>query len=388
MRLYLVLGWLIFSATALAQPLTGLNFNYWYDPQSEISAFGRVVNEEGRISLYFEFENKSTTSSISQYQLLGEQRESYTQRQGIPLTIDTLQFIKTGEKRSLHFSFDIPPKPWLAVFKIKHKVTQKSWTYFYPIEAIYPVDGWLEESEGRPVTQRFLSLGNSYRLKNKSNKKVTVSYYQNEFKPAYPPFAETGKSDQFLFYDSVFTLESEDVFKPVREGLYLFQTDTSSAKGFSYVAKDKAYPRYNRLQQLKEPMVFVTTQDEFNQLQSAAEDKARFDKVILDFTRDKERAKIFMRNYFRRVELANSYFSSYKEGWKTDRGMIYMIFGLPDEVSRNGGNEVWYYRALSTRFTFVKNGSVYDPYNYVLLRDNRFAESWYSTIDLWRKSRF
>ena len=65
-----------------------------------------------------------------------------------------------------------------------------------------------------------------------------------------------------------------------------------------------------------------------------------------------------------------------------------MIFGLPDEVSRNGGNEVWYYRALSTRFTFVKNGSVYDPYNYVLLRDNRFAESWYSTIDLWRKSRF
>jgi GWxTD domain-containing protein len=388
MRLYLVLGWLIFSATALAQPLTGLNFNYWYDPQSEISAFGRVVNEEGRISLYFEFENKSTTSSISQYQLLGEQRESYTQRQGIPLTIDTLQFIQTGEKRSLHFSFDIPTKPWLAVFKIKHKVTQKSWTYFYPIEAIYPVDGWLEESEGRPVTQRFLSLGNSYRLKNKSNKKVTVSYYQNEFKPAYPPFAENGKSDQFLFYDSVFTLESEDIFKPVREGLYLFQTDTSSAKGFSYVAKDKAYPRYNRLQQLKDPMVFVTTQDEFNQLQSAAEDKARFDKVILDFTRDKERAKIFMRNYFRRVELANSYFSSYKEGWKTDRGMIYMIFGLPDEVSRNGGNEVWYYRALSTRFTFVKNGSVYDPYNYVLLRDNRFAESWYSTIDLWRKSRF
>lgn len=105
-------------------------------------------------------------------------------------------------------------------------------------------------------------------------------------------------------------------------------------------------------------------------------------------TGDRDRAKTFMRNYFRRVELANNYFTSYKQGWKTDKGMIYLIYGLPDEVSINDGTETWYYKTARSRFTFVKRGSVYDPQNYVLLRHKRFAESWFSTIDLWRKSRF
>ncbi len=95
-----------------------------------------------------------------------------------------------------------------------------------------------------------------------------------------------------------------------------------------------------------------------------------------------------MKGYFRRVELANLYFISYKEGWKTDRGMIYLIFGVPDEVSVNDGSETWYYSTTKSRFTFVKSGSVYDPENHVLLRDKRFMEPWFSTIDLWRKSRF
>ena len=95
-----------------------------------------------------------------------------------------------------------------------------------------------------------------------------------------------------------------------------------------------------------------------------------------------------MKSYFRRVELANLYFSSFKEGWKTDRGMIYLIFGLPDEVSLNDSNETWHYNNTRARFTFVKSGSVYDPENYVLLRDKRFMEPWFSTVDLWRKSRF
>ena len=108
----------------------------------------------------------------------------------------------------------------------------------------------------------------------------------------------------------------------------------------------------------------------------------------MDITGDRDRAKNFMRSYFRRVELANIYFSSYKQGWKTDRGMVYLIFGLPDEVSVNDGTETWFYKNTRTRFTFVRRGSVYDPHHSVLLRDKRFTEIWFSTIDLWRKSRF
>jgi len=170
--------------------------------------------------------------------------------------------------------------------------------------------------------------------------------------------------------------------------LYLAQLDTNAAKGFAFRIADVNYPRFTTLEQLVDPLVFVTTQEEFQQLKAATADKKAFDKVILDITGDAERAKNFMRSYFRRIEQANRLFTSYKEGWKTDRGMIYLIFGPPDEVSHTGSAEAWNYKNHKVRFTFVKSGTLYDPDNLVLVRDKRFAERWYYTIDLWRKSRY
>ena len=154
------------------------------------------------------------------------------------------------------------------------------------------------------------------------------------------------------------------------------------------MAVNASFPKLTKIEDIPDPLIFVCAKEEHDELVAAGNDKAKVDKVILDITRDKDRAKNFMRSYFRRVELANTYFTSYKEGWKTDRGMIYLIFGLPDEVSRTGPTEVWYYKNYKERFTFVKNGSVYDPNNYILQRSNKFTELWFNTVDLWRKSRF
>jgi hypothetical protein len=111
---------------------------------------------------------------------------------------------------------------------------------------------------------------------------------------------------------------------------------------------------------------------------------------VLSVTGDKERAKDLMKSYFRRVELANRYFTSYKEGWKTDRGMIYIIFGLPDEVYQFTDREVWNYKNSSYKisFDFVQSSTVFDPDNYVLIRQKKFQETWYEVIDLWRNARF
>jgi hypothetical protein len=97
-----------------------------------------------------------------------------------------------------------------------------------------------------------------------------------------------------------------------------------------------------------------------------------------------------MRNYFKRVEAANQYFSSYKEGWKTDRGMIYIIYGIPDEVYLFEDREVWEYKNedFKERFQFVKSATIFDPENYVLIREKSFTNDWYNMIDLWRKARF
>src|SRR5690606_17413470 len=151
------------------------------------------------------------------------------------------------------------------------------------------------------------------------------------------------------------------------KGLYLVQTDTNSTKGYAFRVEED-YPRLAKIESLADPLIYICTKQEFDRIKAAKGDKKAFDRVILSITRDAERAKTFMRSYFRRVELANTFFTSYKEGWKTDRGMIYIIFGLPDQIYRFTDREVWTYKnnQYKASFDFVKSSTLFDPENYVL----------------------
>ena len=66
-----------------------------------------------------------------------------------------------------------------------------------------------------------------------------------------------------------------------------------------------------------------------------------------------------MEEYYRRVEYVNANYSALKEGWKTDRGMVYIHLGPPSEVERHPFDpgrkpyEVWYYFHLNREFVFI-----------------------------------
>ena len=67
-----------------------------------------------------------------------------------------------------------------------------------------------------------------------------------------------------------------------------------------------------------------------------------------------------MEEYYIRVNYVNEYFNmSWKEGWETDFGMIYILFGPPDEIQRSNVNnsntsmyQVWYYNRINKQFVF------------------------------------
>ena len=63
---------------------------------------------------------------------------------------------------------------------------------------------------------------------------------------------------------------------------------------------------------------------------------------------------------------------------------------MPDEVFRFADREVWNYKNTSYKvtFNFAKSGTIFDPDNFVLIRDKKYADTWYSVIDLWRNARF
>lgn len=159
--------------------------------------------------------------------------------------------------------------------------------------------------------------------------------------------------------------------------------------GLAFRVEDD-YPQYTKLVNLSGPLIYISTRQESERLALAKGNKKAFDRIVLSIASDTERARILMRNYFRRVELANRYFTSYKEGWKTDRGMVYIIFGKPDEVFRFNDREIWSYDndQFKISLTFTRSGSLFDPDNFVLIREKKYENTWYEVIDLWRNARF
>ncbi|MBI5476515.1 MAG: GWxTD domain-containing protein [Ignavibacteriales bacterium] len=77
-----------------------------------------------------------------------------------------------------------------------------------------------------------------------------------------------------------------------------------------------------------------------------------------DPTPNSERNEL-MEEYYTRVTYANKHFGNYTEGWKSDMGMVYIIFGPPSNIERHPFDidskpyEIWTYYDISREFIFV-----------------------------------
>jgi len=66
-----------------------------------------------------------------------------------------------------------------------------------------------------------------------------------------------------------------------------------------------------------------------------------------------------MEEYYQRVDYANRHFTHFREGWRTDMGMVYLMFGPPNNVDRHPFDsdakpyEIWSYYDLSFQAVFL-----------------------------------
>jgi GWxTD domain-containing protein len=66
-----------------------------------------------------------------------------------------------------------------------------------------------------------------------------------------------------------------------------------------------------------------------------------------------------MEEYYAKVEYANKHFAHYIEGWRTDMGMVYIVFGAPNNVERHPFDidskpyEIWSYYDLNHELVFI-----------------------------------
>jgi len=214
--------------------------------------------------------------------------------------------------------------------------------------------------------------------------------YKHEFDAASSPMnTGTRPAAKTLAVDSTLMVMTNQPFQLPKEGLYFFLEDTTDTYGLGLMVTDNRFPKMTRPEKLVKPVLYVSTSTEMNELNSTSDAKKSFDKYWLGLmSGNEEVARKAIRAYYNRVEEANNLFTTYKEGWKTDKGMIYIVLGPPDRVQRSRDREVWVYNRRANvseiNFTFNRKLNQFVDDHYELVRYAEYQPVWYPIVEAWR----
>ncbi|NND94484.1 MAG: GWxTD domain-containing protein [Flavobacteriales bacterium] len=145
------------------------------------------------------------------------------------------------------------------------------------------------------------------------------------------------------------------------------------------------YPYITQHLDMIEALKYITTSNEYKAMIQSDDLRNAVEEFWIDCAGSKERARVLIGQYYSRVEEANKFFTETKEGWKTDRGLINIVYGPPSRVMRYPDREIWYYGTDNSdntlKITFFKNNG------YTMDRSLDYRQSWYLTVDSWRNGR-
>lgn len=214
---------------------------------------------------------------------------------------------------------------------------------------------------------------------------------------AYDKFEVVQSSQRELSQPGIVTIEF--AFKNLARGNYRFEVAPNlQEKGPLYKARDfsiksKNYPSVKSARELARPLVYLMNEKEYEKLMSIkSEDslKVAIDRFWLENIQNSAQAKNVISLYYQRVEEANKFFSNFKEGWKTDRGMVYILFGPPLDTYQRLRGVRWSYKYNQTdpEYTYYfrssKTKTEHYPFDhYVLQRDNIYFSIEYRIRELW-----
>ena len=254
----------------------------------------------------------------------------------------------------------------------------------------------LKQVNGKPIFNSYVNANDTLIISKPADDasgKIFVKYYSEVFPPAYAPF-DTDKPDrESLTPDAEYALSVNNWqtrFVTRKKGLYHFQSDTTQDGGILLYAGRKDFPDFTTPEQLIEPLLYITQSSEYESLTEAKNKKLEIDKFWIKAAQNKEKARQLIRVWYNRAKYANIYFTSYKEGWKTDRGMVYMLFGPPDILNYNDLGEKWIYRRDSDKgqeFQFVSENSDISARDFSLKRNLKYTNNWYRAVDSWRQGQ-
>ncbi len=257
--------------------------------------------------------------------------------------------------------------------------------------------GWFycEDESGEMIYDELFSDDQYLRVHSTDTtlKSLLCKVYYHQFPAAVPPFIEKQRPLFDYKKDSSFILSLKngrsDFFKLSRQGFYHIQSDTSRPEGFTLFRTYQGYPGISNPRRMLENLRYITSNQEFEKMWRSTYPKETVDSFWVANTGGADRAVEMIRSYYGRVEEANRFFFSFCEGWKTDRGIIYIIFGPPNHLYRTDFEEYWTYGETnnnrSLQFTFLRVENPFTTNDYIMLRQQNYKSYWYNAVQLWRR---
>lgn len=389
-------------ALAMAQPgqddLSKVDVSHVYNLEAPVHINSRVAKSGNETVVFLQLINRSgvalpviqyeiradytsetilNTQSLSSGQLIKEEGDAAYYRVSVPLQ-------ENANYMFLYLTLNVAGAELPMRFDVSLDNDQN-----FPLSSLL----LMRETEDIPVFSDYIPQVETVRLVSLDNSdSIAYSYYYSQnFDPNPPPLSSSREAQQKLTVDSLFQISLGASINFGNRGLYFVQLDTTSLSGISFRVEDSYYPRLVRVEELTKPLRYISTSEEVAELENTENAKLALDSYWMRVARSQDRAKIIIRDYYQQVAKANQLFTTYKEGWKTGMGMIYTLYGKPDDVFRDGDKEVWIYAAdnnlVNTSFTFTKVKNIFTDQHYNLMRDEDFKRFWFRNIDLWRKGR-
>ncbi len=253
-----------------------------------------------------------------------------------------------------------------------------------------------EQGKDYPLFSNVLGTTKRVSVESTSSKGVLwVRCFYKNYPIAHPPFSNKPPAVFSYNADSVFHIHSDSSgfyqINITTQGIYHLQFDTLQKSGAVLYNFGDDYPLVTEAGQLVAALRYVTTASEFERIQQATDKKEAIDQFWIDVSGSRERARFLIKIFYSRMQDANRYFTSYLEGWKTDKGMIYLIFGPPKTVYKTSESEYWDYGVYkgygNLNFTFKKIENPFTTNDYILVRSAAYEPVWYIAVDHWRQGR-
>jgi len=396
--IYLLVFLLIVGSCSPRQVMYRQNVHFAYIPATAIGY--EVLAEQDSLHLFLQFADVGLFKDVPKAQLklnytigLSYERSDIIRRDSVRQFSQRLQFAEN----KAYVDFKLPlaglTLPSVLQLQVPQHVADKDYLWFdIPLtrETLNNKLLLADAATGLPLFRAYVNTSEDFKIITTAPAgKVQLKQYEADFPAALPPFSLQQKNvSPVLRLIRTEAISLNESVSLAQEGLYVL--DNAGATTSLMVAPNQ-FPDLTTARELIEPLIYMTSADERKKLYAATEPKQALDRFWLDIAnQDQNLAKQLIKGYYQRVKEANTFFSSHKAGWLTDRGMIYIILGVPTSVNRRQNTEEWTYvrrreGGATVRFVFTRKPNTFTQNHFELVRKHDYEFVWYSTVEKWRK---